>query len=251
MLGGRKLMRRHERGRAQAQGIQPRTLLDVDFLTGVDDETRLGALRFKDPGSEAFLTTTGRPVPPLIDLPSLLSASDRIDRGSPKRQRHSTCARTGNVSWWRAAQGHDLGDRNGQLLVAKFPKRDDDWPVTRWEVTALSLAQAAGILVPEWRLENIARKPVLMLGRFDRIGVDLRIPFMSAMTALDAVDHGERRSYLDLVDVLRQQGAAPDADLRQLWRRIVFNILISNTDDHLRNHAFLRDTRGWQTVARL
>jgi serine/threonine-protein kinase HipA len=90
------------------------------------------------------------------------------------------------------------------------------------------------------------KKPVLLLTRFDRTAGDTRIPFISAMTALDATDHGEQRSYLDLVDVLRQQGARPDADLRQLWRRIAFNILVSNTDDHLRNHAFLRGLRGWR-----
>jgi serine/threonine-protein kinase HipA len=87
---------------------------------------------------------------------------------------------------------------------------------------------------------------VLLLSRFDRTAANGRVPYMSAMTALDATDHGEQRSYLELADVLRQEGAMPDVDLRQLWRRIVFNILVSNTDDHLRNHAFLRDAQGWR-----
>jgi serine/threonine-protein kinase HipA len=100
--------------------------------------------------------------------------------------------------------------------------------------------------VPDWRFETIARKGVLLLGRFDRKGANVRIPYMSAMTALDAIDHGEQRSYLELADVLRQMGSMPEEDLKQLWRRIVFNILVSNTDDHLRNHAFLRDERGWR-----
>jgi serine/threonine-protein kinase HipA len=110
----------------------------------------------------------------------------------------------------------------------------------------LDLAEAAGVTVPEWSLKTIAGKAVLLLGRFDRTGANVRIPYMSAMTALDATDHEEQRSYLELADVLRQDGSMPEADLRQLWRRIVFNILVSNTDDHLRNHGFLRSARGWR-----
>ena len=138
-----------------------------------------------------------------------------------------------------------MRDADGDLLVAKFPKKDDDWPVTLWEAVVLTLAGQAGVTVPVWRLETIAKKPVLLLTRFDRVDRDTRVPFMSAMTALDAADHDAQRSYLELVDVLRQQGSQPEQDARQLWRRIVFNILVSNTDDHLRNHAFLRDPRGW------
>jgi serine/threonine-protein kinase HipA len=110
----------------------------------------------------------------------------------------------------------------------------------------LALAKAAGVTVADWRLETVARKTVLLLGRFDRTAANGPVPYMSAMTVLDATDHGEQRSYLELADVLRQEGSMPDVDLRQLWRRIVFNILVSNTDDHLRNHAFLRDAQGWR-----
>jgi serine/threonine-protein kinase HipA len=95
-------------------------------------------------------------------------------------------------------------------------------------------------------MQKIARRSVLMLSRFDRENMRVRIPFMSAMTALDGTDHGDQRSYLELADVLRRDGAAPNEDLRQLWRRMVFNILVSNTDDHLRNHGFLRAAKGWR-----
>jgi len=129
--------------------------------------------------------------------------------------------------------------------VAKFPKRDDEWPVMRWEAVLLSLAAAAHIAAPAWRLETVARRPVLLLDRFDR-NDGVRIPFLSGMAAVDAADHGDQRSYLELADFLRQNGSAPDRDLKELWRRIVFNVLVSNTDDHLRNHAFLRQDGGWR-----
>ena len=135
-------------------------------------------------------------------------------------------------------------DNDGHLLVAKFPRKDDEWPVTRWEMTALALAKSAGIDVPDARLHLVARRPVLMLRRFDRTGT-FRIPFISALTALAAKDH-DVHSYLELVEAIRRESVAVDEDLRQLWRRVVFNILISNTDDHLRNHALLRGRAGWR-----
>src|SRR5207248_2152433 len=114
-----------------------------------------------------------------------------------------------------------------------------------WEAVALTLAARAGIPVPAWRLATVAGKPVLLLRRFDR-EPGMRVPFVSAMSMLDAEDN-EVRSYLEFVDILRQHGAAPKDDMRALWRRIVFSILISNTDDHLRNHGFLwAGPAGWR-----
>jgi serine/threonine-protein kinase HipA len=114
-----------------------------------------------------------------------------------------------------------------------------------WEAVALTLAEKAGITVPAWRLETVADKPVLLLRRFDRDGAT-RLPFLSAMSMLDAKDR-ETRSYLEFVDILRQHGAEPKEDMHALWRRIVFSILISNTDDHLRNHGFLwAGPAGWR-----
>ena len=241
---GRKLMLRQERARARKAKTRPRTLFDIDFLAGVDDRTRLGAIRIKDADGEAFIANTGRPIPPLIDLPKLLSATGRIERDRETDDDLILVLAPG-TSLGGARPKVTIRDANGHLLVAKFPKRDDDWPVTLWEAVVLTLAGQAGITVPSWRLELVAKKPVLLLNRFDRIDVDIRVPFMSAMSALDASDHGEQRSYLELVDVLRQQGSQPEADARQLWRRIVFNMLVSNVDDHLRNHAFLHRGRGW------
>jgi serine/threonine-protein kinase HipA len=132
----------------------------------------------------------------------------------------------------------------GELLIAKFPKRDDEWPVTRWEALALALARTAKIDVPESRLQLVAKRPVLLLRRFDRRASE-RIPFMSAMTAAGAGDN-EPRSYPDIVDALRRNGSQVAADLEQLRRRLAINVLVSNTDDHLRNHGLLHDGVGWR-----
>ncbi|MGE3301672.1 MAG: type II toxin-antitoxin system HipA family toxin [Hyphomonadaceae bacterium] len=110
----------------------------------------------------------------------------------------------------------------------------------------LELAATAGVTTPPARLERVGTKPVLLMDRFDREGSDVRVPFMSAMTALDAKDHSEDRSYIEILDVIRQFGAFPKEDARQLWRRMAFNVLVSNTDDHLRNHGFLWAGEGWR-----
>ena len=139
----------------------------------------------------------------------------------------------------------NLRDRDGHLAIAKFPSKTDDINTVLWEAVALTLAAKAGIAVPVWRLETALGKPVLLLRRFDREG-GLRLPFLSAMSMLGAKDN-ENHSYLEFADVLRQHGAAPKEDMHALWRRIVFGILISNTDDHLRNHGFLwAGPAGWR-----
>ncbi len=138
-----------------------------------------------------------------------------------------------------------MRDGDGQFSIAKFPSKGDEVNTVAWEAVALTLAAKAGIPVPQWRLEAIGNKPVLLLRRFDREG-GMRVPFLSAMSMLDARDN-EARSYLEFVDALRQYGAAPKRDMRALWRPIVFSILISNTDDHLRNHGFLwAGPAGWR-----
>lgn len=242
---GRKLMLRRERARAKKAKAQPRTLFDIDYLAGVDDRTRIGALRFKETEEGPFLTTAGEPMPPLISLPRLLSATDRIERDEETEEDLALVLAPG-TSLGGARPKATIRDADDRLLIAKFPKRDDDWPIPTWEAVLLQLAGEAGLDVPPWRLEDIAGKPVLLATRFDRRSDGSRIPFMSAMTALDATDHGPQRSYLEIVDAIRLMGSKPDADIEALWQRIAFNILVSNTDDHLRNHAFLHDGAGWR-----
>ena len=240
---GQALMRRNERRRARSDGRQPRALRAIDFVTLVADEARLGALRFQDPRTGTFLSSTGRSVPPLVDLPRLLAAASRVidDEGTDEDLELLLAPGTslGGARPKASVRGED-----GHLLIAKFPRRDDEWPVTRWEAAAMALAERAGVGVSPWRLRMAAERPVLMARRFDR-REERRVPFMSALTALGASDH-EMRSYLEIVEFVRREGAKVDEDLRQLWRRIVFNMLISNTDDHLRNHGFLRGRNGWR-----
>lgn len=242
---GQKLMRRGERTAADQIGRPARILAPIDFLAGVDDWSRMGALRFKDPNGVSFLSSGCKPVPPLIDLPVLMGAADKVDRGKGTKRDVDLVLDPG-ASLGGARPKASVRGTSGNLLIAKFPKTDDGWPVISWEAVTLDLAQAAGIDVPEWTLQTVARKAVLLLDRFDRKGVGARVPFMSAMTALDAKDHADGHSYLEIVAFIRRYGNKPDAALQQLWRRMVFNILVSNTDDHLRNHAFLRDARGWR-----
>jgi len=138
-----------------------------------------------------------------------------------------------------------IRDRDGHPAIAKFPNKRDEINAVLWEAVALTLAAKAGIALPAWKLKTVAGKQVLLLPRFDRER-GMRVPFLSAMSMLDATDH-ETRSYLEFVDALRRHGASPQQDMRALWRRIVFSIMISNTDDHLRNHGFLyAGPAGWR-----
>ena len=241
---GQNLMRRNERRQALTERRQPRTLQAIDYLTLVDDRTRLGALRFRDAGGGGFLTTGERPVPPVVDLPRLLSATNRaIDADETAEDLRLILAP--GTSLGGARPKATVRDTDGHLLIAKFPRRDDEWPVTRWEAAAMDLAQAAGIDVAPFRLRHAAGRAVLTARRFDR-RQGQRIAFTSALTALEASDHDEQRSYLEIAEFLRREGSAVNRDLRQLWRRIAFNVLVSNTDDHLRNHGFLRAPHGWR-----
>lgn len=240
---GQTLMRRNERVRARREGRQPRTLLHVDFLALVDDATRLGALRFREPDGESFLAADGKRIPPVLELPRLLAATSRIVEDRETEEDLQLVLAPG-TSLGGARPKASVRDTNGRLLIAKFPRKDDDWPLTRWEATTLALAERAAIDVPPWRLETIAKRAVLLIERFDRED-GRRIPFMSALTAVGATE-SDGRSYIEIADALRTDGAEVTRDLRQLWRRMVFNILVSNTDDHLRNHGFLRAARGWR-----
>ncbi|MEO6094933.1 MAG: type II toxin-antitoxin system HipA family toxin [Fibrobacteria bacterium] len=242
---GRALMRRAERRRAQHESSAPRALQEIEFLLMVDDEARQGALRFCESRGGPFLAPHGATkIPPLIELPKLLSAVEKVAEDSEEdedlRLLLAPCSSLGG-----ARPKASVRDRDGLLAIAKFPHKDDDINQVRWEALALTLASKAGIITPDWRLEIVAGKPVLLLRRFDRVGVT-RIPFLSAMSMLGAGD-GEQRSYLEIVDAIRRYGGAPREDMRGLWRRMVYNILISNTDDHLRNHGFLYPgTDGWR-----
>ena len=242
---GRVLMRRAEAARARDAGDMPKTLGEVDFLLGVNDEARQGALRFSDTMDGPFLAPKGkRTIPPLVELPRLLSATERFLDDDENAEDLRLLLAPGS-SLGGARPKASVIDTDGHLAIAKFPRKDDDFNVVTWEAVTLVLAKKAGLTLPSWRLDTILEKPVLIIRRFDRIG-DTRIPFLSAMSMLGAKD-GEAHSYLEIVDALKQHGAAPDADMAELWRRIVFSILVSNVDDHLRNHGFVYEReKGWR-----
>ena len=234
---GRMLMRRAERRRAEKAGQTPRTLCEIDFLLLVDDEARQGALRFADPSGGPFLAEPrSKRIPPFVELPRLLSAATRVTNDAEDDEDLRILIGPGS-SLGGARPKASVRDRDGHLTLAKFPDRQDDLDVVLWEGVALSLAKRAGVTVSEWRIERIGGKPVAIIRRFDRLDGQ-RVPFVSAMSMLGANDN-EVRSYLEIVDALRQYGATTREDLMQLWRRVVFNVLTSNTDDHLRNHGFL------------
>ncbi len=242
---GRILMRRAVSNEAKAEGKISHALSEVDYLLMVNDESRQGALRFK--GAEGGVFLSGKnsvPIPPLVELPRLLDVTEKLLNDEE----------SSNDLKYLLAPGSSLGgarpkasvkDNRGNLLIAKFPHKNDEFKTVLWEAVALTLAKKAGINTTEWRICTIAGKKVILLKRFDRIG-EKRIPFLSAMSMLNTVDN-EDHSYLEIVDAIRQYGAKPKEDISQLWRRIVFSILISNTDDHLRNHAFLYENQhGWR-----
>jgi serine/threonine-protein kinase HipA len=242
---GRALMRRAERRRAERAGTAPRTLQEIDFLLLVDDEARQGALRFAEREGGPFLREEGvKRIPPLVELPELLSAAEHVVEDRDTEEDLRLLFAPGS-SLGGARPKASVIEKDGQLAIAKFPRRDDEINTVVWEAVALVLAARSGIPVPTARIETVSNKPVILLRRFDREGAR-RIPFLSAMSMLGARDN-DTPSYLEIVDALRQHGAAPKEDMEQLWRRLVFNILISNTDDHLRNHGFLyAGQAGWR-----
>lgn len=241
---GRALMKRAEARRAEAEKSRPRTLYEADYLLRVNDETRQGALRFADEPGGPFLAHDGVPVPPLINLPKLLSVTEAfLDDAETAAELRLLLAPGSSLGGARPKAS--VRDKDGQLAIAKFPKKDDDYAAVEWEYVALELARNADINVPHFRLETIAKRAILILRRFDRAGA-VRIPFLSAMSMIGAGDN-EAHSYLELMDALRQYGAAPGTDGPELWRRIVFSVMISNIDDHLRNHGFLYEgPKGWR-----
>src|ERR1700722_2555035 len=241
---GRRLINRTERRRAKREGDAERSFGEIDYLLGVRDDLRQGALRFRDPKTATFLAEETAGVPHLIDLPTLLNASERLEREDASDTDLQTLLRGGSSLGGARPKAHVL-DQNGRVAIAKFPSpASDEWDVIRWEAVTLTLARGAGISVPPFALQIIDSKAVLIVDRFDRSGAR-RIGYVSAMTMLEATD-GDEGSYLDIADVIERQSTSAGDDLRQLWRRIAFSILMSNTDDHLRNHGFLRtSTAGW------
>lgn len=241
---GRMLIKRAARMQASETHSPLQYLREVDYLLAVNDEARMGALRFSQVPDGPFLAEKDRGGIPLeVNLPTLLKAADLVNSETESTDDLRLLLAPGS-SLGGARPKASVRIADDVLAVAKFPHKNDDYDTVTWEAVALTLASRSGIRVPDTRITMINGRPVLILNRFDR-NKNIRIPFLSAMSMLGATDH-EQRSYLELVDALKRYGAHPDRDILELWRRIVFSVLVSNVDDHLRNHGFLyTGTDGW------
>lgn len=248
---GRSLMKRREVQRAIENNEKPKILYDIDFLLGVYDESRMGALRFKTDLDEYFLDDNKNATsPPWSSIRELQHAAHIFENDTENEE----------VNRWLSvlmAPGSSLGgarpkanilDNDKSLWIAKFPSKTDITDKAAWEFLAYKLAINAGIEMSTCRIERIVGKHhTFFTKRFDRHG-DERIHFASAMTMTgnnEDTIRDTQASYLDIAEFISNHGANIESNLHQLWRRIIFNIAISNTDDHLRNHGFILTKEGW------
>ena len=239
---GRNLIARRLAARARDQGFDAPSPTDIDYLLGVNDLSRQGALRLTIGDDDSFLAD-GVAVPPLLQLGTLLEATRRVvesSGGVDDAVRTLLDAGSGSLGGARPKASVTDGER---LFVAKFPHPDDQWDVMRWEVVALDLAERCGLTAPPRDALTIDDATVLLVERFDRHGEE-RVPFLSARSLIGARDDAGR-DYLELVEAISEHGSAVRADLEELWKRIAFSIVLNNTDDHMRNHAVLRRRNGW------
>lgn len=244
---GRKLMRRREAIYAREQNRGIKTLYEVDFLLGVHDESRTGAIRFKDSNTgkyysdESYLTT-----PPFTSLRKLQQLSlDFEDNKDPYSRKWIEQLVSPGSSLGGSRPKATVKDTDGSLWIAKFSAKNDEIHECAWEKAINDLAVLSGLNVSETKFIKLDDKKGCFLSkRFDREGEE-RIHYSSAMTQLGKVD-GESASYLDIAQFIKQNCMFPDRDLKELWSRIAFNIAVSNTDDHLRNHGFLLKNNRWE-----
>lgn len=247
---GRVLMNKRERILAEKEGRKPSKLYDSDYLLGVYDETRMGGIRFKANLEGPFLSDDKETAaPPWATLRTLEEASRNFENDE-----------TGLTERWLnqlIKPGSSLGgarpkatvvDTKDQLWIAKFPSKNDENDTGAWEMVAHDLAALCGLNVPEAKLEKFSPLgSTFLIKRFDRLG-SKRVHFASAMTLLgktDGASAADGSSYLDIAAFIKSYGAQPKMDLIELWRRILFNMAVTNTDDHLRNHAFVLTDKGW------
>jgi len=245
--GRRVIARDHARRRKAAPELP--ALTELDYLLAVDDFSRIGALRLQIPGEscEQASGSGRRATLPFIDLDRIYQASRAVERGN-ETDEDLRFLRGKGTSLGGMRPKCTLLDEAGHLSIGKFPSINDDRSVTRGEVLALKLAARAGIDAATARVVMLAETPIAVIRRFDRDTAGGRIPYQSAATLLQAA-RGEDRSYLEIVDAIRTHGDNPEGDVRQLWRRLVFNLLITNVDDHLQNHGFLHVSSGHWRLA--
>lgn len=247
---GRVLMNKRERILADKEGRKPAKLYDSDYLLGVYDETRMGGIRFKtDPDGPFLSDDKETAAPPWTTLRTLEEASRNFenDENGLSDKWLNQLMKPGS-SLGGARPKATVTDTQGQLWIAKFPSKNDENDTGAWEIVAHELAKLCGLNVPEAKLEKFSScGSTFLTKRFDRNG-ERRIHFASAMTLLGKTDGAsatDGTSYLDIAAFIKSYGAEPKKDLLELWKRIVFNMAVTNTDDHLRNHAFILTNKGW------
>ena len=248
---GRVLMNKRERILAEREGRKPAKLYDSDYLLGVYDETRLGGIRFKTEPNGAFLSDDKETAaPPWTSLRTLEEASRNFENDDTALSEKwlNQLIRPGS-SLGGARPKATVIDPKEQLWIAKFPSKNDENDTGAWEMVTHDLAELCGLHVPEAKLEKFSNLgSTYLVKRFDRI-LNKRVHFASAMTLLgktDGASAADGTSYLDIAAFIKSYGAQPKQDLIELWKRIVFNMAVSNTDDHLRNHAFIFTKNGWR-----
>ena len=248
---GRVLMNKRERILAGKEGRKPAKLYDSDYLLGVYDETRLGGIRFKTESNGAFLSDDKETAaPPWASLRTLEEASRNFENEDTALSEKwlNQLIRPGS-SLGGARPKATVMDPKEQLWIAKFPSKNDENDSGAWEMVTHDLAEICGLHVPEAKLEKFSNLgSTYLVKRFDRI-LNKRVHFASAMTLLGKTDGASAEdgtSYLDIAAFIKSYGAQPKRDLIELWKRIVFYMAVSNTDDHLRNHAFIFAENGWR-----
>ena len=250
---GQVLMQRREDVEAKEEGRRPRTLGSWEFLLGVQDCTRMGALRFSRPGDEMdFLANEALAAPPVTKIAELQEVAYELSK--------KKFDNLDKLSVWLkvlVAPGSSLGgarpkanlvDEEGNLWIAKFPAQDDEYDVALWEKLVHDMAKACGIDVPVSRIIQIGNGyHTFMVQRFDRVGASRRF-FASAMTLTKHLDTDDSASYLELAEFMATYGQPEyiGHDLEELFTRVVFNVVVANRDDHLRNHGFIRSPAGWR-----
>lgn len=247
---GRVLMNKRERILAEKEGRKPFKLCDSDYLLGVYDETRMGGIRFKTNPDGPFLSDDKETAaPPWATLRTLEEASRNFesDESGLTEKWLNQLIKPGS-SLGGARPKATVVDTKDQLWIAKFPSRNDENDTGAWEMVAHDLAGLCRLNVPEAKLEKFSNLgSTYLIKRFDRV-LNKRVHFASAMTLLgktDGASAADGTSYLDMAAFIKSYGAQPKQDLLELWKRIVFNMAVSNTDDHLRNHAFILTEQGW------
>ena len=247
---GRGLMVRREAIQARLNSRKPKTLFEDDYLLGVFDEHRMGALRFKTEPQGSFLNdNSAMAAPPWASIRELEFASLQLEKNALEDEealRWLTLLMAPGASLGGARPKASVMDAHGGLWIAKFPSVGDGFDVGGWEMVVNDLGKKAGLNIADGDAKKFNSKNHSFLSkRFDRTKGKERIHFASAMTLLGCTDGEPGVSYLDLVAFIIQHGVNVDKDLEELWRRIIFNIAVKNTDDHLRNHGFTLQQRGW------